>query len=132
MSLHSPANIDAEKRIIAKALSVPAVFWPMSNNKGLTAEMFYVPSHQIVFEAMTSLLQNNLYPDLDLLSIRLREEFVDKKRGVTVYAWIGGEKYLCRLANTPYDVASYADDIKDVIDWHRLRREWARLDKRMK
>jgi len=110
-----PQNMEAEQAVIGAALLQPeALITAMERVK---SEDFYSTAHQLIFEAMIELGENNQPIDLVTLTAHLQD------RGALEE--IGGVSYLAKLANsvpTAANVEYYAQIVEEKSMLRRLIR----------
>ena len=110
-----PQNMEAEQAVIGAALLQPeALITAMERVK---SEDFYSTAHQLIFEAMIELGENNQPIDLVTLTAHLQDRSALEE--------IGGVSYLAKLANsvpTAANVEYYAQIVEEKSMLRRLIR----------
>jgi replicative DNA helicase len=106
-----PQNLDAEKSILGAVLIDEDVLTRVSDK--LSADDFYDPRHQHIFEAMLRLYERHQPVDLLTLSDELKKrEHLDEA---------GGTDYISELTNQ-VPTAAHAESYSEIISANAMRR----------
>lgn len=106
-----PQNLDAEKSILGAVLIDEDVLTRVSDK--LSADDFYDPRHQHIFEAMLRLYERHQPVDLLTLSDELKKrEHLDEA---------GGTDYISELTNQ-VPTAAHAESYSEIISQNAMRR----------
>ena len=106
-----PQNIDAEKAVLAAMMLAPDVAEEAMMK--LTAEEFYRPSHQKIFEAMNDLYNRSI--PIDQLSL------ADRLNSRGELEAIGGRPYIIELGNNSLAISNWSHHADIVHREYMLR-----------
>lgn len=107
-----PSSIDAEQAILGAMLVYPNAV-RASIEYGLLKEHFFLDSHQIIYEVMKDITENNKVVDHILLVTRIQD--------LNLVNSIGGLDYIHQLVATATTSATIQHYVEDVIDKYKLR-----------
>ena len=103
----TPHNIDAEEALLACCIIDPAETLSLCHEKGLRAEAFYRPAHQILFSVIEAMHEKSVDVDQIALADHLSGRVVgtlpgmekDPDSGKNLFEYIGGHPALNRITS---------------------------------
>jgi replicative DNA helicase len=106
-SRSAPHNIDAEEALLACCVIDPAETLSLCHEKGLRAEAFYRPAHQILFSVIEAMHEKSVDVDQIALADNLTGRTVgtlpgrerDPDAGKNLFEYIGGHAALNRITS---------------------------------
>ena len=112
MARELPNSQPMEQALLGSILIYPSVMADCQD-MDLTAEEFYIPSHQKIYENMLSIYETNKYVDLNTLITRLTDKELLESAG--------GSDYIIRLADSAVSAANTKNYIEIIKNKAQLR-----------